>query len=269
MLHLKYNGKELNIPLRCKGLDYVVTGTGRCGTVYMAKLLSSIGIGCGHETIFQPDGIEFAIERIKNSTELPALNVSFAAKLTSKTDEKQGISWFQGDFEICADSSYMAAPYLDHPLLEKTSIIHVVRNPIDVINSFLVGLVYFTPSALEDDFYLPGVPSRKDFHEFIYSHVPDLKNDNLLPVERTALFYIKWNEMIEQKAKNKRYCFLRIEDEDRTGLFKFIGCNPETYYLNKEINKKIYIPIYDYNSINNEVIRTDLLKIAKRYHYIA
>jgi hypothetical protein len=33
-------------------LDYLVAGTGRCGTVYMARLLTSLGINCLHEGVF-------------------------------------------------------------------------------------------------------------------------------------------------------------------------------------------------------------------------
>jgi hypothetical protein len=36
------------------GMRYLVVGTGRCGTVYMAKLLSSVGVPCGHEATVTP-----------------------------------------------------------------------------------------------------------------------------------------------------------------------------------------------------------------------
>ena len=37
-------------------LKYLVTGTGRSGTVYMARLLTSLGIPCSHEMIFDYRG---------------------------------------------------------------------------------------------------------------------------------------------------------------------------------------------------------------------
>lgn len=54
---------------------FVVTGTGRCGTGYMAKLLTAMGVPCGHEMVYKPDGPEW--------------------------------SWIRGD------SSWLAAPHLE------------------------------------------------------------------------------------------------------------------------------------------------------------
>lgn len=82
-------------------LKYIVTGTGRCGTNYLAKLLSSAGISCGRESVF-------------NTT----------LKATGK---------------LQADSSWMALPYLEnHPdKWSKSTIIHLVRNPWDIMRGWL------------------------------------------------------------------------------------------------------------------------------------
>ena len=41
-------------------LKYIIASTGRSGTVYMARLLTSVGVPCGHESIFTWQGIEKA-----------------------------------------------------------------------------------------------------------------------------------------------------------------------------------------------------------------
>lgn len=38
-------------------VDAVITGTGRCGTGYMAALLNEMGVPAGHEKVFTPYGI--------------------------------------------------------------------------------------------------------------------------------------------------------------------------------------------------------------------
>jgi hypothetical protein len=100
-------------------IKYIVTGTGRCGTMFFAKYLTSAGINCGHELIFTNSGVEAA-----NKNLLINNNVQ-------------------------ADSSYMAAPYLSHSLLKNAKIVHLVRDPIKVLNSFVSGYVYFLSPILK------------------------------------------------------------------------------------------------------------------------
>src|SRR6516165_7960197 len=42
-------------------LQYLVVGTGRSGTVYLARLLTSIKIPCGHERVFNGEDIDAAL----------------------------------------------------------------------------------------------------------------------------------------------------------------------------------------------------------------
>ncbi len=86
---------------------FIITGTGRCGTVYLAKVLTAIGISCGHEMIFNPD--------------MQRKNSSISSKLGLHTEC------------LLAESSYMAAPFLKD---NKSNIIHLVRNPLKVVLSF-------------------------------------------------------------------------------------------------------------------------------------
>lgn len=78
-------------------LQYVVAGTGRCGTKYMAAFLSAIGIRCGHEAVYGPHGIHY----------------------------REG---------LVADSSYMSVPFLNE---FSGKVIHIVRRPLDVVKSFV------------------------------------------------------------------------------------------------------------------------------------
>ena len=50
----------------CNELKIISTGTGRCGTAYMSKLLTSVGIPCGHESLFTNKGLTEYKYRILN-----------------------------------------------------------------------------------------------------------------------------------------------------------------------------------------------------------
>jgi hypothetical protein len=84
-------------------LQYVVVGTGYCGTKYAAELLSSVGILCGHESLFLPRGL--------------------VAEHVRRKDWR----------ELRAESSAFAGPYLHTPMLRGAVIIHLVRHPILVL----------------------------------------------------------------------------------------------------------------------------------------
>ena len=77
---------------------FVFVGTGRCGTGYMATLMQTLGIPCGHEAVFKPVG-----------------------------DPVWG-PWR-------GDSSWLAAPHLSS---FKGTVFHVVRHPLDVVSSIAV-----------------------------------------------------------------------------------------------------------------------------------
>ncbi|RTK93330.1 MAG: hypothetical protein EKK64_10500, partial [Neisseriaceae bacterium] len=124
-------------------IKYLVTGIGRSGTVYMARLLSSLGIMCGHESIFQKDGLDFSLIRLKNKKERLLSDTSRVAirDINNKIIYEKEI-WFNPQEQI-AESSYMSAPFLDNKELKDCKIIHVVRNPLKVISSTYYDVNFF------------------------------------------------------------------------------------------------------------------------------
>jgi len=87
-----------------RALKYIVTGTGRCGTGYMSKLMTNAGIACGHERIFTPGGMKNIPARLKR------------------------YPW------LSADASWMAVPFLGK--FPEAVVIHATRHPIDVLSSY-------------------------------------------------------------------------------------------------------------------------------------
>lgn len=254
-----YHGVELIKPLEVGKLKFVIVGTGRCGTVYMAKLLTSLGYPCGHEAIFRHDGFDHALARMENREDV---EVSLIAKLASHEDEARGVSWFRAPMlPLVADSSYMVAPFLDRPELKDVKIIHVVRQPMKVINSFVEGFHYFLENVDEE---------HKPYHEFIYENIPELRM-SMDPVSKAALYYIRWNEMIEEKGRSGQYFRYRIE-ADINKLLIYLGINRKPYdiYENSQSNHKLALEdkFVSFGQVPIKKIREQLVAINNRYYQL-
>lgn len=265
-----YTGNELQAPIKLKKLKVIVTGTGRCGTVSVAKIISHAGMPCGHESIFDHQGMGIVMDRLEGRKEIELSGIS---KLASQEEEQLGMFWFNHSdpdqpIEIVGDSSYMAAPYLDNPIFNDVKIVHVVREPIKVINSFVGGFNYF-----KDNYDIESKP----YHDFIYSHVPELK-EKMHPLTRAALYYIHWNTMIEKKGKanGKKYFLHRVENKNDK-LLSFLGEEKHSSYKvlmpwgtcnHKWGLENNTVQYDDYNCIPDVDVRNKLLRIRAHYYNV-
>ena len=231
--------------------SYIVVGTGRCGTVFMSRLLTSLGIPCGHESVFTPEGIDKAANIILGKEDV---GLSTVAQKNCIKDEFYNKWW--GDLEeIQAESSYMAVPYLNHELLKGAVIIHVVRNPSKVVNSFCNYLGYFTASN-----------PTNEYEAFIYSHIPELRGE-FTNYDRACLYYLRWNEMIERQLLNRGYMFHNVENGPQP-VMDFLEIQDKEPYNNSKINSfERPSDFFTLNKIQNEDIKNEFIAIGKRYGY--
>ena len=209
-----------------------MVGTGRCGTVSLSRLMTEAGIPCGHESIFDSQGLEKAAERLKTNT--------FQQSFTSARD-----GWQPPD-EIQADASYMAVPFLNSAILRNTKVIHLVRNPLQVISSFVYGVKHFQ-----------GNEVVKEWDDFIEVHLPSIKNFNT-PIEKATHFYIEWNKMIKSDI------FHRIEDGPKELLEK-MSLPSDNLYEHKanSFHRNTTIALDDVEKSLREV----LIDLAHQYGY--
>lgn len=228
-------------------LKYLVVGTGRCGSVGIARTLTSVGIPCGHESIFDWGGLEVALKRLNHEEPIVLSEIS--------QENCNAPNWIDPT-TIIAESSYMAAPFLEY--FQETDIIHIVRNPVDVVNSFCNYHNYFKNPDCQ----------KEQWEGFIYSHLPELKDESLTNYDRGCLYYVKWNQMIENKLKDRSYCFYRVED-DIAKLLEFLGVKQNTFFQDKTMNtlKRPIEQHFNVSLINNQNIKKDFLKIGKKYKY--
>jgi hypothetical protein len=195
-------------------LKFIVTGTGRCGTVYMARVLTKMGVPCGHECIFNNERPDVIMKRF------------LGQQRPKMSDCSENFGWVDLR-QVVADSSYMAAFYLVQPLVCEVPVIHVVRHPLAVISSFVKDLKYFCGE--EDNFY-----NKKGWEEWICHRISELRVIET-PIEKACYFYTEWNQRIEDcKAPYIRH---RIEDEFSDELFAFLEIPPQkNTFRNKRIN---------------------------------
>lgn len=226
-------------------IEVLVTGTGRSGTVYLSRFLTSIGLMCGHESIFTPAGYDEAVLRLQDDL-----------RNTSQVSSNSEHEWFSPNQQV-AESSYMACPFIDRPLLENTKIIHLVRDPIKVISSTHIDANFFDPSQMNQISYM----------NFVVQHLPELSCiDNRL--EKNVMFYILWNRLVEKKSKSRKYYRLRIEDGITQDFFDFLEMPAtDNYYRNKKTNSwSIRKRDINYEEIPNYLLN-DLRDLMDDYGY--
>lgn len=233
-------------------LDYFVTGTGRCGTVYMARLLTSLGINCTHEAIFNYNGLEFA----KKALHYKHLETSYC----SVHDILHNLPiepWIDINNEIQAESSYMAAPFLDNEVFKSTKIIHVVRNPLKVISSHVKDINFFEPH-----------PKHNLWLNFVLSHMPEIKHikNN---IEKACYYYTNWNNMIELKIQKHQSMRHKVEDKYNQTLLEFINVQDSSNaFTNSTINSwKKRTDDLTIDEIPNGTIKKEFIEISQKYGY--
>lgn len=164
--------------------NYVVTGTGRSGTAFTARLFTGLGWRCGHEEVFTP-----RLER------------------------------FTGFGPYLGDASWFAVPHLP-TLSEEVLVIHQVREPLATIRS-LASLAVFrhwweprTLDVVARNILRRRPPPRGPFHRFARRHSPR-SWEHWSPFARAARHWVDWNTTIETLAAHRRYVRVKVEDYDR------------------------------------------------------
>lgn len=175
---------------------FVVIGCSRSGTRYMAKLLSSLGLKCGHERVFNifsilPDG-------------------SRALKTFAQLCNMQG------------DSSFLAAPFLQG-LPQDTVILHQIRHPVEVIRSHM-GIRFFSEPIIPSIWLADNHP---DFIEVIRRYGPQVICEPT-EIQRCMRYWTVWNHLIQEaeslgSARYKRYQVESIDLAQLKDILQLIG----------------------------------------------
>lgn len=236
-------------------LKYLVTGLPKGATTYMCRLLTSLDIMCGHESIFKTQGLEHA-KKIINGEIQPT--TSYCSLVDLKTNKKRNFEF--DSKKIIAESSYMSAPYLNDPILKNTKIIFVVRDPWNTLTSlFLCAHMWNRP-----------IKESKPYIDFCEKIIPNMNHiENLL--NKCVHFMIKWHEIIEKQLKeNKDYIIFKSEEKINNELLDFLKKeknNKKCFENTKENSwrKGNEIPIKKRQLTNEHA--SEFEKICKKYDY--
>lgn len=257
-----------------KKLDYVVTGTARSGTAYMARLLSQVGIPCGHETIFGFAGKPLAEARLNDleqgkattrdfELDFKGRNVSKCITLSRCSTERRFangiiIDNYIDPLTIVADSSFMSAPFLASSMLSDSKIIHVIRNPINTINSMVNFCRLFKAVGFPND-------HQSLFLDIIARHSNLAITPN--PYEVACCHWIDWNQKIIDSGRVS-YTH-RIEDPIEP-LLDFLGKSGQSVSVDVPFNSKILgnvgAPRFKLSQVRLE-ISLELINYANNFGY--
>ena len=207
----------------------IVTGTGRSGTGFAAQWLSSAGLRTGHEALFMYRGLDAAIKR--------------AAMFRQ----------FQ------ADASWMASPYLDREFLAGVPVVHQMRHPRKVIQSWIrKSTAEHTPR----------------YWGFVMEHAPEV-GEQEREIDQFAARYVLWTELIERKLGAHPHYRWRVEDGE-AGLLAWLSdrgildptrLDADNLFPDKSYNHKAGesapLELFDIS----EPWRSRLAAISERYGY--
>lgn len=228
-------------------LKYLITGTGRSGTVYVARMLTKLGLTCGHECVFDHNGYEHVKRTLKNNQIIQMSNTS----IYNLEGDKNIKGWPPQKEAIVADSSYMAAPFLNEEEITGVEKYHVVRDLTLVVHSFVHHIGYFKKDHATNQ------------HEaFIYEHLPELKG-NMPQYDRAALYVARWNGMISKTLPN----FYRLEDQmpllvSTLGLHGEIYENYRANTYQKDTGSRFYV-----EKIQSKTIKEEFVSSLQHYGY--
>lgn len=175
---------------------FVVTGSGRSGTEYIALTLSAAGLRCGHEAVFGP-----------------------------RTRTTPAFGAWDGD------ASWLAAPFLA-ALPSSTVVLHQVRHPFAVISSWY-GLRFLADDGPYSLTRPSGVARliahelktraqrargtrvfvARDYERFVARHLP-WAMEATSTLDRCMRYWVGWNEMVEAGAARSGSPYLRYHLEE-------------------------------------------------------
>lgn len=153
----------------------VVTGCGRAGTQYTARLLGYCKLRVTHEGIFRPD----------LDASLPPTPAEMEPRWNDPKDPTNKLN---------VEVSWLAVPFLTSSLPDRTVVWHQVRDPRKVARCWA-----------QHDMAGSGVVAA-----FVQNALPNLPND---PVERAVAYVLKWNTWAEYACwYSHDYYRHRVED---------------------------------------------------------
>lgn len=156
-----------------------------------------------------------------------------------------------------AESSWCAAPRLDHPISQDAIIVHLVRHPLNVIRSLLAADYYHERPRAWDRLLMTFLPelSRKPTR-----------------LAKALHHYVHWNRLIESKCQERIIIRHRIEEDvnellERLGEERTATFEDRTYNTRRHRHSAAYSAPLRFSDLPTGDDREALMELAMRYGY--
>lgn len=143
-------------------IDFVITGCGRSGTMWVAEALTAAELPCAHEHFCSSWTDDYGDDQIWR-------------------DAPSGVG----------ESSWQAAPFVGEMQAAGVPVVHLVRHPIEVASSLIANRMLLPVQVSEERWEL------KPWHQFLTTHIGDWVW-RLHPHDRALQFWTDWNKLIEK-----------------------------------------------------------------------
>jgi hypothetical protein len=204
---------------------FVVTGCARSATMYMASILSGLGLRVGHEVVFGP-----------------------------------ATRGFDGWRAQHGDSSWLAAPFLDQ--IDDALVFHQVRHPLKVVRS-LVGTRFFADRGSVflhgDDAYTrvkwavrerlmaaghveqsaKGPRPHNVYRDFLREYAPEVWEPSS-ESERALTYWLSWTRTVVANAQPDNYARHHVERLDEVaiaGMLERVGLTVSPQHVKLAMSK--------------------------------
>ena len=234
--------RKNTLPKGVKPRPFLVTGCGRSGTRYVADLFTAIGVPCGWERILNP--------------------------MKAPEHRARDYKYCLHKLGIYGDSNWLAVPYMKR-IPRDVRVIHLVRDPLKVIRSFLY-LRFFG-----DDHIHCGYQGDRCHTILPSTHVRGL---DAYPsaIERCMAYWVGWNRLCEHWAAEFECVRVRLEDllfrPVRTiqMLADFIAgptTPPASWPKNRHKRLSYTEGLFTWDHLPAGWLRDEVQQLAKRYGY--
>ncbi len=182
-------------------MNYIIAGTPRSGTGFIARLMTSAGVPIGHEMFFGMPGHGYYPQNAQG------------------------------------DSSWMAVPYIQN--FKEATKIHIVRNPLDNLTS-LVNIKTFSKDrniySEFKKFTMPTLENYKDREKYLAFYIMwnvqiDVVEDIKVKLEDIAVepkpFLDKLNIKYDESKLNMKKYNASLSRIPKLTLDYFKDCNPD------------------------------------------
>jgi hypothetical protein len=228
-------------------LQAVITGCGRSGTGYMASLLTENGHACGHEDIYTAFGVR----------------------------RETGM--------LVADSSWFAVPHVSS-MPKDTKIIHIVRNPRLVFNSFSrLGMFsdsvwrHFTRGMPLHSFLLKfhvNIPRYRRRLDYVRACQQAVRQNTTCfersdEAERIWQYWLQWNRLLEANVVASRCPYLRVRLEDIDAMLPAIADFTGLSLAASDSIKRNEKAAYSARHLAMREMPADVRQLALSYGYTA